>query len=104
MSSFGHARFSRPHKGAPLPAEGKVLIANRGEIAIRISKAARELGLQSLAVYAPQDAKSPHVTAADEAVELPFDPAAPNATPVQPYVPPCFWFHMSISFLDTHSI
>ena len=35
--------------------QGKVLIANRGEIAIRISKAARELGLKSVAVYAPQD-------------------------------------------------
>lgn len=52
--------------------DGKVLIANRGEIAIRISRAARELGLKSVAIYAPQDKESPHVKAADEAYELPL--------------------------------
>ena len=49
----------------------RVLIANRGEIAIRIARAAAELGIQSVAVYAGDDAASPHVAAADQAVALP---------------------------------
>jgi acetyl/propionyl-CoA carboxylase alpha subunit/acetyl-CoA carboxylase carboxyltransferase component len=49
----------------------RVLIANRGEIAIRIARAAAEAGLSSVAVHATDDAGSPHVTAADQAVALP---------------------------------
>ncbi|MDR0214276.1 MAG: carbamoyl-phosphate synthase large subunit [Comamonas sp.] len=48
----------------------KVLIANRGEIAVRIIRALQELGIASLAVYAQDDAAALHVTAADEAVAL----------------------------------
>jgi acetyl/propionyl-CoA carboxylase alpha subunit/acetyl-CoA carboxylase carboxyltransferase component len=48
-----------------------VLIANRGEIALRIIRTATELGLQTVAVYASDDADSPHVHAADEAIGLP---------------------------------
>ena len=48
----------------------KVLIANRGEIALRIIRALQELGIPSLAVYAQDDADAPHVKAADEAVAL----------------------------------
>jgi len=48
----------------------KILIANRGEIAIRISRAAKALGAQSVAVCAPEDVTSPHVLAADEYVVL----------------------------------
>ncbi|MEZ0364734.1 carboxyl transferase domain-containing protein [Mycobacterium sp. pUA109] len=48
-----------------------LLIANRGEIALRIIRTATELGLRSVAVYAEDDADSPHVHAADTAVGLP---------------------------------
>jgi acetyl/propionyl-CoA carboxylase alpha subunit/acetyl-CoA carboxylase carboxyltransferase component len=48
-----------------------LLIANRGEIALRIIRTANELRLGTVAVYAEDDADSPHVHAADEAIGLP---------------------------------
>lgn len=47
-----------------------LLIANRGEIAIRIARAASELGLRSVAVYSQDDAKSLHIRRAEQAVAL----------------------------------
>jgi len=48
----------------------KILIANRAEVAIRIAHAASDLGIQSVAIYSEDDAKSLHVLAGDEAREL----------------------------------
>ncbi len=49
----------------------RVLIANRGEIAIRIARALADLGIESIAVHATDDAASLHVARADRAVALP---------------------------------
>ncbi len=47
-----------------------LLIANRGEIARRIIRTARRMGLRTIAVYSDADAAAPHVTEADEAVRI----------------------------------
>ena len=54
----------------------KLLIANRGEIAIRIIRAAKDSGIQTVAVYANSDRDAQHVKAADEAYSLAGETAA----------------------------
>jgi propionyl-CoA carboxylase alpha chain len=54
----------------------KILIANRGEIACRVIRTARKMGIATVAVYSDADARAPHVLMADEAVHIGPSPAA----------------------------
>ena len=64
----------RKDSGPPL-AIRRILVANRGEIAIRVMRTCRELGISSIAVYSDADAAAPHVAAADMAERI--GPPAP---------------------------
>src|SRR5690606_40724292 len=46
----------------------KILVANRGEIALRVMKTAKKMGIKTVAVYSTADREAPHVKFADEAV------------------------------------
>lgn len=54
----------------------KLLIANRGEIAVRIARSAKEMGITTVAVYSEADARAPHVQVADEAYLIGPAPSA----------------------------
>src|SRR6185369_13950794 len=53
----------------------RLLVANRGEIAVRIFRACRDLGIETVAVFSDVDRAAPHVTMADHAVRLGPAPA-----------------------------
>jgi acetyl-CoA carboxylase biotin carboxylase subunit len=54
----------------------KILVANRGEIALRVMRTARKMGIQTVALYADADRNSPHVRFADESVHIGASPSA----------------------------
>ncbi len=67
----------------------KILIANRGEIAIRIARTARRLGIATVAVYSDADRDALHVGAADEAVGIGPPPAATSYLAVENLLEAC---------------
>jgi propionyl-CoA carboxylase alpha chain len=67
----------------------KILIANRGEIACRVIKTARRMGIQTVAVYSDADARAPFVQMADEAVHIGPSPAAQSYLIVDKIIAAC---------------
>ncbi|MCP4385791.1 MAG: acetyl/propionyl/methylcrotonyl-CoA carboxylase subunit alpha [Hyphomicrobiales bacterium] len=67
----------------------KLLIANRGEIAVRIIRTARRMGIATVAVYCDTDADAPHVEAADEAVNIGPPPATSSYLLIDAIVGAC---------------
>jgi len=59
-----------------MPVFKKILIANRGEIACRVIRTAKKMGIKTVAVYSDADARAPHVRMADESVRLGPPPAS----------------------------
>ncbi len=67
----------------------KVLIANRGEIAVRIIRACHDLGLQTVAVYSEADAEAMHVHHADEAICIGEAPSAKSYLKISNLIAAC---------------
>lgn len=67
----------------------KILIANRGEIACRIAKTARRMGIATVAVYSDADARAPFVRMADEAIYLGPSPAAESYLVAEKIIAAC---------------
>ncbi|CAA9366364.1 MAG: Biotin carboxylase / Biotin carboxyl carrier protein, partial [uncultured Microvirga sp.] len=68
---------------------GKILIANRGEIAARIIKTARRMGIRTVAVFSDADRDALHVEMADEAVAIGPAPAAQSYLVIENIVEAC---------------
>jgi len=59
-----------------MPLFDKILIANRGEIACRVMRTAKRMGIKTVAVYSDVDSHAQHVKMADEAIHIGASPAA----------------------------
>jgi 3-methylcrotonyl-CoA carboxylase alpha subunit len=67
----------------------KILIANRGEIACRVIKTARHMGIKTVAVYSDADANALHVRMADEAIHIGASPAAESYLVIDKIIDAC---------------
>ena len=67
----------------------KILIANRGEIACRVIKTARRMGIATVAVYSDADREALHVEMADEAVHIGAAPAAESYLQIEKIIAAC---------------
>lgn len=67
----------------------RILVANRGEIALRVMRSARELGIESVAIHSPQDALAAHVRFADTAVALGDESASTNYLDIDAIIETC---------------
>ena len=67
----------------------KILIANRGEIACRVMKTARRMGIKTVAVYSDADKDALHVEMADEAMHIGPAPAAQSYLVIEKIIAAC---------------
>ena len=67
----------------------RILIANRGEIACRIIRTARRMGIETVAVYSDADRDALHVAQADEAVRIGPPPASESYLSIDAIVDAC---------------
>ena len=86
----------------------KILIANRGEIAVRIIRACRELGIRTVAVYSEADKEALHTQLADEAICIGPAPAADSYLDMERIISACIAakadaIHPGFGFLSENS-
>src|SRR5690606_13331863 len=79
-------RFSSSSEGAMFE---KILVANRGEIALRVIRACREMGIRSVAVHSTADADAMHVRMADESVCIGPNPSAQSYLSIPAIISAC---------------
>ena len=89
MIANGATRRAAPSVGEAASMFDKILIANRGEIALRVMRAAKELGIATVAVYSTADKDAMHVKLADESVCIGPPPARDSYLNIPAIVAAC---------------